>query len=389
MAIVAFLLFILLAMNIMALPATIYDIGLAYDLSGTQKGSLQLVIGVGAIVAALVGGYASEFFGKRRMLVVGLAIASGSSFLFARAANSVSLHLYWIPLVFLFCLGCGNGIMEGLTNLLTMNLHRKRKTLYLNLGHAFFAVGAILGPIIAGYLTRMSDWRSIFYFNGAFSLVLFSVVVLSPFLPFGGSDGKKVRRIHIKNLIANKEFILVNTSAFLAVGAEIGLVYWLVEYMRTNEHFALSQLGAGFTLSCLWVAILIGRFVYGWLVESTSYRFSLSISCLGGALSLLVFLGTNSLTLAIAMIILYGFFLSGQLPTLYSLAGDKFPFYPGVTFGAIAASIGLGSGLLPHIIGRISDLPFLDLRGALGSCTIYLVILFVLIWQITGKKTSS
>ncbi len=384
MMIIIFLVFMFLAMNLMALPETIYDIGLIYHLSGIQKGSLQLTSGIGAILAALLGGYASEVFGKKRTLVVGLIIAIASNFLVAGGAGYVSLHFYSVALVLMVCLGCGNGIMEGLSNVLTVHIHPERKALYLNLGHAFFAGGAVLGPIIAGYLMRISDWKSVFYFNGVFGLGILFLLIFSA-CPSGAGLGK-IRWSHIRALAKNKEFSMVNASVSLAVGAEIGLVYWLIEYVRTNPDFMLSYFNAGLMLSYFWVAILIGRFAYGWLVEFTSYRFSLCLSCVGGVLSLLTFLYTNNLRLAVTMVILYGFFLSGLLPTLYSLAGEKFRLYPGVVFGTVAASLGLGTGIFPHMIGAISDLPLFDLRLALGVCILCLIVLFIIVWQITGKR---
>ena len=124
---------------------------------------------------------------------------------------------------------------------------------------------------------------------------------------------------------------------------------WLVEYLRTNVHFGLSQLQSGAILSYFWIAMLVGRLVYGWWVEKTSPRFALVISSVGGSVCILFFLITKNLTLATFFIILYGAFLSGMFATIISLGSYKFPRYIGVVTGVMAGTTGIGQSLFPNI----------------------------------------
>jgi len=61
-----FMMFVLVALNFLALPKSIFNIGIFYGWTGAQKGNLFSASGIGFILGALVSGYLSESFGKRR-----------------------------------------------------------------------------------------------------------------------------------------------------------------------------------------------------------------------------------------------------------------------------------------------------------------------------------
>ena len=363
--------FVLAAFNFMALPKTIYDIGLYYGWSGIQKGSLLSAGSAGFIFAALISGYLSELFGKKQVIIFGLLFSFSGSTAFGYLPEVNLADPFYLYLLFNFFIGAGGGILEGLTNALLIHLHPDRSSLYLNLAHAFFALGALIAPIIGGWLILVFNWQVIFYLNAVIALVLFISLFLQSCPTF-----RSEQRIELKillHLTKNKIFLLLNLCIAFYVAAEVGLVAWLAEYLRTNPNFRLSQFQSGIFLSYFWVAMLVGRFTYGWWVEKTSPTFALSLSSVGGIISIILFLATTSVSLAGLLILICGGFLSGMFATIFSLAGDRFPHYLGVVSGSMAASVGLGGIISPNIIGRLSDIPKLGLPAGLATCVLYLL----------------
>ena len=377
-----FMMFVLAALNFLALPKSIFDIGNFYGWTGAQKGNLFSASGIGFILGALVSGYLSESFGKKQIILIGLILSAMGNFLFGYLPCFNFSYLYYFFLAFNFLIGIGNGTLEGLTNALIIHLHPEKKPLYLNLAHAFFAVGAVIGPLIDGYLMDVLNWQWIFYFNGIVSLSLLLLFFSQSCPSF--KDEQKIKLGVVANLLRNKAFLLLNLCILLYVGAETGLVSWVVEYLRTNINFRVSQLQSGMLLSYFWIAMLIGRFGYGWWVEKTSPYLALAISSLGGSVCILLFLITKNLTLATFFIVLYGAFLSGMFATIVSLAGHRFPRYIGVVTGVMAGSTGIGSAIFPNIIGRISDVKGLSV--GIGTCALYLIGVLSIVLIISKMK---
>ena len=387
LTILAFLLFFIQAFNVMALPKTLYDIGLTYNLSGTQKGNLVSAGGLGFVLAALTGGYLSEIFGKKKVILVGLALAAAGNLFFGAAVSLAPVYFFLLGFTFLLVIGSGKGILEGLVNALVIHLQPERKGLFLNLAHAFYAVGAVVAPVVGGYLMQMGNWPSLYYFNAVLNAGLFTLLAIQKCPSF--REGTRVSWRAIKNIAQNHTFVLLNLSVILCVGAEMGLVIWMAEYFRTNEHFLLSQMQSGLILSCFWIAMLVGRFLYGPLVEKISAGSALSISCVGGIGSILILILTGNLWLAVAMVILSGLFQSGMVATIFTVAGEIYPSFLGIVTGTMAACVGIGSAVFPNIMGRISDVEGLGLKTGIGTCALYLAGILIIVIRLTStvRKT--
>lgn len=370
-----FMVFVLASFNFLALPKTIYDIGLNYGWNRVQKGNLLSVNAVGFIVAALVSGYLSERFGKKQLIIFGLVFSSLGNAAFGYLPEIKLADPFYLFFMFNFLIGVGNGILEGLTNALIIHLHPDKSSLYLNLAHAFFALGALIAPLIGGWLMSVSGWQAIFYLNAVTSFVLFISLLPQACPTFRSDQGIKLKVLLY--LAKNRIFLLLSLSIALYVAAEVGLIAWLVEYLRVNPNFRLSQFESGLFLSCFWLAMLAGRFVYGWWVEKTSPTFALSVSSIGGTIIIILFLTTANVGIAALLIFLYGISLSGMYATIFSLAGDRFPQYLGVVSGSMTAWVGLGGIISPNIIGRLSDVPGVGLSVGLATCGLYLLVVLL------------
>lgn len=380
-----FLIFVPCALFALSLQRVLFDVGLTYNLSGAQKGNLVSASSLGFIFATLMGGYLSEFFGKKPIIVIGSIFSIIGSILFGYAPNIKIISPYYLSLFFIFLIGGGTGVMDGVANALIVDLYPQRKSLYLNLSHAFFAIGAIIGPIIAGYLMKWFNWSWVYYFTAILGLLILIPFAFQRFPSF--KDEQKLNMKIIKKLLSKGKFLGLNLCIALYVGAEVGFGSWLVEYLRVSNNFHLSQMSAGMFLSYFWIAMLVGRLVYGFLVERFSYRVVLSFSSLGGAFSSLGFIFSNNFYSAVIFVVLYGLFLSGMFATIISLTTEKFPRYSGVITGAMAASSGIGAVIFPNIIGRMSDMGKWGLTLGLGSCALYLLGIFIIVLIITENNS--
>lgn len=371
LTLICFMAFFLTAFNFLALPRTIYDIGLEYGWSGVQKGNVLSISAVGFIFAAVLGGYLSEFFGKKQLMIFGFVFSFVGNLVFGYIPELKIVNPFYFFLAFNFLKGAGNGVLEGLTNALVIHLNPDKSSLYLNLAHAFFALGALIAPLLGGWLITVWGWQSIFYLNAAMSAALFAAL-----LPQRCPTFRSEERINLKALVylvKSKIFLLINICIAFYIAAEAGIIAWLVEYLRVNPAFQLSQFHSGIFLSYFWLAMFIGRFLYGWWVEKTSPIFALSLSSVGGAASVILFLLASNVAIAAILIFSCGIFLSGMYATIFSFAGERFPQYLGVVSGGITAWVGVGGIISPIVIGWLSEIESVGLSGGIATCSLYLI----------------
>lgn len=131
----------------------------------------------------LVFGRVSDMLGYRRVFQTG-NLTSAAAFLLCAGAPSYEWLLGARVLQGVgaaLALSCG----PALATTLYPESHRTR---VLGLYTMMFGIGAALGPILAGELVRLFDWRAVFWFRAPVALLAFA---LTWTLPGGGPRGKQ------------------------------------------------------------------------------------------------------------------------------------------------------------------------------------------------------
>ncbi len=138
--------------------------------------SLQWVINAYALTFAslmLVGGTLGDRFGRRRVMAIGIAIFCAGSVVCAVASGAATV------IIGRAVMGAGAAAAEPGTLSLIRQLHPDRAPRARALG-AWSAVGGLAlasGPVIGGLLVGAGSWRTVFWFNLAFGLVLLAAVL--------------------------------------------------------------------------------------------------------------------------------------------------------------------------------------------------------------------
>ncbi len=164
------------------LDTTIVSVTLADVQSSLHAGvsQLQWVVNGYALVFAslmLTAGALSDRFGRKRLLLLGLAVFAIGSLLAALAPNADVL------IAARAVMGVGAAASEPGTLSILRHLYPRRNERARALG-AWAAVSGLAlaaGPVIGGILVGLGSWRSVFWFNLAAGIVL--VVAASRTLP--------------------------------------------------------------------------------------------------------------------------------------------------------------------------------------------------------------
>ncbi|WP_294134078.1 MFS transporter [Sphingobium sp.] len=129
---------------------------------------------VGMVVGSLTLGQLADRIGRRRQILLCLAIMTVGMFASAFATGVVSLGLLRV------ITGLGLGAMLAAINAMSAEFaNRRRRDLAVSIMAAGYPVGGIIGGWGAAQLLRTQGWEAIFLFGGVATLIMVPLVLAS------------------------------------------------------------------------------------------------------------------------------------------------------------------------------------------------------------------
>jgi fucose permease len=351
---VAFAAFVLIGVNAGAtgvlLPAQISD----YGVSKTAIGATFFTGSVGFVLASLLAGPMVHRLGMRVALVVGATLTA-----------VVGLYISTRPPFVAFVLiavvtGFGVGVAESGFQAYIVTL--PNSTALTNRLHAFFGVGALLGPLLATWILGFASWRTVWFVLAA-AEVPFVVAIwvtyprhepASPEPPAAHNPAQPS-----KGLLASalRERTVLLGAALLAVyvGLEISMGNWGFSYLvqARGEHRVL----AGYVVSGYWLGLTLGRF----LISPFANRIgasaaNMAFGCLIGVTVVAALTWVLPGAASIPGFVLLGFFLGPIFPTAMAMVPNVTParLVP-TAIGVMNAGSVVGGSALPWLAGALGQ----------------------------------
>ncbi|WP_214108847.1 MFS transporter [Acrocarpospora catenulata] len=345
---------------------------------GVDKATIGLIFftsSAGFLLAGATSGPLIHRVGTRAALGVGglacLLVAVGT------AVRPPFLVLLALQVV----LGYGHGLLESVLNAYLAELPEPSGP--LNLLHAFFGVGALVGPTLAAWVLLEFPWTAVWWL-----LALVGVPLLIGFLvAFPGAGPREaVAATPGPGLLrqALREPAVLLGTVFLAiyVGLEMSVGNWAFTYL-VDQH-GQPDLIAGYAVTGYWMGLTLGRF----LINPIARRIGLtpvdvSYVCLAGvtAGALLVWLVPVA---ALPGLALLGFFLGPLFPTTMVVVPRlTAPRLMPTAVGAMVGGSVVGGAVLPWLAGALAQ------QFGVGTLLPYAaalaVVLGALWWRISQK----
>lgn len=330
--------------------------------SYTMAGAVLAANAVGYFVSTFACGMLVQRVGPKRVLVIGLALGAVSMSLFLRWPSP------WLNLGLNFCIGLCQGAIEVVTNLEVIHMERRGQSRLLNLLHAAFCIGGVVGPASVGFLLGIGRGGLGVFWATAVVLGLMGVL-------FGIS---RFPRLHLEELahdggrrLVMQPLVLLTTFFLLLyVGAELGISTWISEYFV--RALRASQFSGAIAVSIFWAGMLAGRFTL-----SVAYRGSrqeyvvLGLAALSAAAIGLI-LGLRSTWAVAAAVFLTGVGFSGIYPLSLAIVGRY--HRTGMAVGAVTTGGGIGSFTFPFLMAVLAQT-----MGIRGGFWFYLGLAVVLV----------
>jgi DHA1 family bicyclomycin/chloramphenicol resistance-like MFS transporter len=305
----------------------------------------------GLAVGQLLVGPLSDRWGRRRPVLVGLALYAGTSLLCALAPSAEALTLARLGQ------GVAGGAAVVIARAVVRDLHSgAAAAAYFSRLMLVFGVAPVLAPSVGGYVLRVTSWRGVFVILAAIGVLIFAAAVA--WLP----ETLPVARRHAGGVVATLRGMraLLRDRGYvgyvLALGmAGAGLFAYISgsSFVLQGVYGASPQLyGLLFGLNALGF-VLVGQ-LNGRLVHRVPPRRLLTVALVvvvGAAVVLVLATRWHNLLGVAVPLFVFMSFLGMVLPNTTALALDLHPERAGAASALLGAAQSLCGAIIAPLVG--------------------------------------
>ncbi len=282
--------------------------------------------------------------GNRTMAVALVVIALG-------LASVPVVPLLWILIALMLVIGVSEALVDVGGNTLLVWVHRDHVAPYMNGLHLFFAVGALLSPLLFAMAVAVTGN----FGPGYWLLALLLLPVILRLLPLRDPQPIVERALHATEAVRPNVVLLVMFVVLFAIiaGTENSFAGWVYTYaVRMN---LAGEETAAFLNAAFWGAFMLGRVASIPIATRVRPRV-IMIADLVIALAgiLLILVAPNSTVALWGGTVLFGLGIASPFPTLLNFASRHMTITGAVT-GWFFVGASLGSMTLPLLIGQTFD----------------------------------
>jgi MFS family permease len=329
-----------------------------FNIGGPQFGAIMGAGFLGFGMMIFFGGILTEKFGYKSLLFVAfiLHLASAAMIFAARpsyaglvetdpaAATKAAFNmLFWSTFLF----SIAQGLYEAVINPMIAQLYPENQTHYLNILHAGWPAGMIVGGVMAACLIGNDAWvTNVAYWEivlAGFAAVVVAYGALAFTCPFPKTIAAKSKGNFgvLFSCFASPVFLLLILIHACIGYVELGVDSWVTKLMNNLMPNAI--------LILIYTSFLmfILRFFAGPIVHKINPIGLLFVSSILACLGLL-WLGSDieSVAVIFAAATLYSLGKAFFWPTMLGVAGERFPQSGAIAMGALGAAGMLTVGLV-------------------------------------------
>ncbi|KZX53454.1 MFS transporter [Halioglobus sp. HI00S01] len=333
------------------LQADIYDqIDLAN--SAAMVGEALGITFTGFALTLLFGSALVDLVGMKRMLLLSaLGYIAGALGLLAATVMPVGLTVEMVVLASLLLTGLGWGAVEAASNPMVAALFPEEKTHRLNILHAWWPAGIVVGGLLGVAISAVGiPWEINMFVLLIPAVVLTWMVASSQFpeterVAAGVSYGDM-----FAELLKRPLFWVFWACMFLTAAAELAPGQWV--------NIALSNIvGMRGILLLVYVSALmfVMRHFAGPIVERISSVGLMFVSCLAAGIGLYLLSLANTPALAFAAATVWGIGVCYMWPTMLGIVGERFPRGGAMAMGLMGFAGGMSIQFVLPRMGGIFD----------------------------------
>jgi len=307
---------------------------------------------MGFALTLLVGSALVDLIGMKQMLLLSalgyIAGAAGLVFATTMAINSSVETVIWVSLLLT---GLGWGAVEAASNPMVAALYPEEKTHRLNILHAWWPAGIVVGGLMGFAITRMGlPWELNMFVLLLPALALAWMVMRSTFpVTERVADGVSYGQMFAE-LLKRPMFWVFWVCMFFTATAELAPGQWV--------NIALSHtVGMQGILLLVYVSALmfVMRHFAGPIVAHISPIGLMFVSCLAAGVGLYLLSMADSPVLAFAAATVWGMGVCYLWPTMLAIVSERFPRGGAMALGLMGFAGGMAIKFVLPQMGAIFD----------------------------------
>lgn len=340
-------------------------------------GAFSLCSFIQGLLAVVMGALADRFGPRLVMAMCGVLLAAGYVLM-------SQLHTLWqFYLFFSIILGVGMGGSFAPLMTLTARWFTARRGTMSGIVASGTALGAVIGPPLAGVLIAAHGWRTSFAVLGVTVLVVMLLGALplkrAPGHGAAGAAGNDMPQhargiqhagMSVYDAVRSWKFRRLFAAIFCLGFAVFGIMVHTAPHV-TDLGFSPAT-GAN-VIAVMGIACIAGRIVLGRALDRVGSRMGLILGFAIMALSLFLLAFAEALGALYVFAVLFGFAFGACVTCESPIVADLFGLRShGVLLGIVACGFTFGGGVGPFIMGYIFDVlaryqPAFLLCGALSA----------------------
>lgn len=345
------------------------DLGNAFRLTQEQKGGIEAAVFTGMALSMALGGFICDTLGMKRIMWLAFAshLIGSVATIFAPHFADTTYSYYWLCASSLI-MGFGNGFTEVGVNPLVATLFPTRKTHYLNMLHAWWPGGLMIGGVSARLLGKGFDLSlpglgsleiAGLHKNWQVSLCLivipaliYGAMLVSARFPETERVASGVSNADMFKELLRPMFILWACCMVLTAATELGPQKWQESVISSTTNGAVSG-----TLILIYTSgmMFVLRHFAGPIAHRLSPVGMLTLSAIFSCAGLYLLSFANSPATAFGYATIFGLGIAFFWPTMLGVSAERFP-KGGALILALMGTVGNFSiaYVLPQM-GRVAD----------------------------------
>jgi MFS family permease len=338
-----YLAFIALGLTAASLGPTL--LGLAGQ-TGSTLGEISLVFTVrslGYLTGSFIGGRLFDRLPGHRTMALALVVIA------LTLASLPMVPLLWLLIAIMGVIGFCEALVDVGGNTLIVWVHREGVAPYMNGLHLFFAVGALLSPLLFAQVIALTGG----FGPGYWLLALLMLPVILRLLPLANPKPIVEREQHASvrpNVLLLVMFVILFAIIAGSENSFAGLVYTYAVRMGAANEVTAAYLNAAF-----WAAFMLARVASIPIATRVRPRVIMIADLVIALAGILLILLMPSTPAALwGGTVLFGIGIASTFPTLLNFASRHMTITGAVT-GWFFVGASLGSMTIPLLIGQTMD----------------------------------
>ena len=318
------------------------------DLGGITGGGLT---GFGVII--LIGALFADSLGYGKLLITAfvmhflsavVTLAASPIYNSLKDSNPAGAHsaAYWCLYIGMFMFAIGNGLCEAVVNPLVATLFPKNKSHFLNILHAGWPAGLVLGGLASAFLAGHVRWEiqmSLFLLP----VIFYGLLCIGQHFPESEASSAGIPFVQRLAQFAAPLLLLLLVIHALLGYVELGTDSWI---SNITGNIVASKTGGLYLFVYTSGLMFLLRFCAGPIVEKISPLGLLLAGACCSAAGLTFLSGSTTLMAVIIALSIYGVGKTFLWPTMLAVASERFPKGGAIVIGAMGGVGMLSAGLL-------------------------------------------